>query len=60
MGDANRSVTIALTEDQRHQIHAVIGREVTAVEVGSDGEDDEWIVLVWESRPQAAEGGEAR
>lgn len=48
-----RPVTIPLTPDQRRQVLAAVGREAVAVEVGSSGPDDEWVVLVWRTEPES-------
>lgn len=56
MNEKRRSVRIALTETQRRQVWDAIGKDAVAVEVGSEGPDDEWIVLVRE--PGSSNEGE--
>lgn len=45
-GDERGPVRIALTDDQRRQVFAAIGKDAIAMEVGSESEDDDWVVLV--------------
>jgi hypothetical protein len=45
-GDERGPVRIDLTEDQRRQVFAAIGKDAIAMEVGSESEDDDWVVLV--------------
>ena len=45
-GDEREPVRIALTDDQRRQVFAAIGKDAIAMEVGSESEDDDWVVLV--------------
>lgn len=44
--DAQGPVRIPLTEDQRRQVFAVTGKDACAIEVGSESEDDDWVILV--------------
>jgi hypothetical protein len=45
-----QAVRIELTRAQRQQVWVVTGKQASAA-VGKENGDDEWIVLVFESRP---------
>ena len=60
MDETQRSVTIPLTDDQRRRVLAAVGRDAVAVQVGSAGVDDEWVVLVWKTEPQPEKENEEK